>query len=312
MSKKISRRNFLTSSTVLGFAAIPFSVAAVELQEEEPEALLTVRSQLGQTGWLMPTHFGPPAWVQPWPDPSGEAHYNDVTGITIRYLTDGIKLRQYLPHPYELDGPPIVKVAYSMNRGITWLAGGQYNVLGLTVRATYIGEKDKISGDYALVLWENLTDPILAGRELQGIPKIYGDIEDHQTLNGVMRTSLSNRGNTMLEIEAADLAEMEPPAFEQLRADGADGRLLGWKYIPNETGSRPVISYATEFPISSQYSQAWSATGRFQWRQQKWAENPTQAHIVNAMYSLPVERIVSCTVTKGSKILHTGLVRRLR
>ena len=199
-----------------------------------------------------------------------------------------------------------------MNRGITWLAGGQYNVLGLTVPATYIGEKDKISGDYALVLWENLTDPILAGRELQGIPKIYGDIEDHQTLNGVMRTSLSNRGNTMLEIEAADLAEMEPPAFEQLRADGADGRLLGWKYIPNETGSRPVISYATEFPISSQYSQAWSATGRFQWRQQKWAENPTQAHIVNAMYSLPVERIVSCTVTKGSKILHTGLVRRLR
>ena len=69
MSKKISRRNFLASSTVLGFAAIPFSVAAVELQEEEPEALLTVRNQLGQTGWLMPTHFGPPAWVQPWPDP---------------------------------------------------------------------------------------------------------------------------------------------------------------------------------------------------------------------------------------------------
>jgi acetoacetate decarboxylase len=235
-----------------------------------------------------------------------------VTAIAIHYLTEGDKLRQYLPHPYELNGPPIVKVAYSMNRGITWLAGGQYNVLGLTVRANYLGEKDKVSGDYALVLWENLTDSILTGRELQGIPKIYGEIEDHRTANGVMRTSLSNRGKTMLEIEAANLKEMEPAELERLRADGADGRLLGWKYFPNETGSHPIVSYATEFPITSQYSQAWLATGHVQWHQQKWAENPTQAHIVNAMYSLPVKKIISCTVTKGSKILHSGLVRRLR
>ena len=259
MSKRISRRNFLTSSTVLGFAAIPFNVAAVDYQEEDPVTLLTVRNQLGQKAWLMPAHFGPPAWVQPWPDPSVEAHYNDVTAITIRYLTDGDKLRQCLPNPYKLNGPPIVKVAYSMNSGITWLAGGQYNVIGLTVRANYLGEKDKVSGDYALVLWENLTDPILTGREIQGIPKIYGDIEDHRNFNGVMRTSLSSRGKTMLEIEAADLKEMEPAELERLRADGADGRLLGWKYIPNETGSHPIVSYATEFPITSQYSQAWLA-----------------------------------------------------
>ena len=312
MSQRISRRDFLASTTVLGFAAIPFSVAAVDHQADEPETLLTVRSQLGQEAWLMPAHFGPPAWPQPWPDPSGEARYNDVTTIAIRYLTDGDKLRHYLPHPYELNGPPIVQVTYSMNRGITWLAGGQYNVIGLTIHANYVGETDKVSGDYALVLWENLTDPILTGRELQGIPKIYGDIEDHQTFNGVMRTSLSRWGKTLLEIEAADLTEMEPAKLERLRADSTSGRLLGWKYIPNETGSQPIVSYATEFPITSQYSRAWSATGRVQWHQQKWAENPTQAHIVNAMYSLPVKKIVSCTVTKGSKILHSGLVRRLR
>lgn len=73
MSKKISRRSFLASSTALGFAAIPFSVAAVERQEEEPEELLAVRGQLGQMGWLVPAHFGSPAWIQPWPNPSGEA-----------------------------------------------------------------------------------------------------------------------------------------------------------------------------------------------------------------------------------------------
>jgi len=312
MSKKISRRELLASSTVLGLAAVAFRVDAAQSPVEEPESLLTVRSRLEPQSWLMPAHFGPPAWAQPWPDPAGEAHYNDVTTIAIRYLTDGVQLRQYLPHPYQLDGPPVVTVTYSMNRGINWLAGGQYNIVGLTVRATYLGERDRVSGDYALVLWENLTDPILTGREIQGIPKIYGDIEDHRTFNGVMGTSLSSRGKTLLEIEAADLTEMEPTALEQLRAHGADGRLLGWKYIPNETASRPVVSYATEFPVSTRYSQAWSATGRLQWHPQVWAENPTQAHIVNAMHSLPVESIVSCTVTKGSKILHSGQVRRLR
>ena len=94
---------------------------------------------------------------------------------------------------------------------------------------------------------------------------IYGEIEDHQFINGIMRTSLSNRRKRILDIEAADLKETESAALEQLRSSSADGRLLGWKYIPHETASSPIISYATGFPFSAKYSQAWSATGRLQW-----------------------------------------------
>jgi acetoacetate decarboxylase len=312
MSKKINRRKFLASSPVLGVGAVGLSLGATQSPAKKPGSLLTVRRESDEQNWLMPAHFGSPAWAQPWPDPPGEAHYDDVTTIVIRYLTDGPKLREYLPYPYELDDPPIVQVTSSMNKGITWLAGGSYSVVGVTVRATYRGEKDRVSGDYALVLWENLTAPILTGREIQGIPKIYGDIEDHRTSNGGMSTSLKNQEKTMLEIDAVNLTEIESAELEQLNSQGADGRLLGWKYIPNETASAPVVSYATVFPISSRYSQAWSATGHLEWHHQEWAENPTQAHIVNAMCSLPVERIVSCTVTRGSKILHAGRVRRLR
>jgi acetoacetate decarboxylase len=312
MSNKINRRDFLASSSVLGVGAVGLCLGTTRSPAETPESLLTVRRNDDEQNWLMPASFGSPAWTQPWPDPPGEAHYSDLTSIAIRYLTDGVRLRQYVPHPYELGDPPIVKVAYSMNKGITWLAGGSYNVVGVTVRATYRGEKDQVSGDYALVLWENLTAPILTGREIQGIPKIYGDIEDHRTLDGVMSTSLKSQGKMMLEIDAANLTEMESAEFEQLNLQGADGRLLGWKYIPNETASGPVVSYATEFPVSSRYSHAWSATGHLKWHHQEWADNPTQAHIVNAMCSLPVERILSFTVTGGSKILHTGRVRRLR
>jgi acetoacetate decarboxylase len=312
MVKKINRREFLASVPVMGFGAMTLNMDTIQAQGDDPESLLTVRNRFGQKSWLMPANFGSPAWAEPWPDPSGEAHYDDVTTIATEYLTDELKLRNYLPYPYELDGPPIVKVIYSMNRGITWLAGGRYNIVGLTVRASYLGEKDRVTGDFVLVMWENLAEPILTGREIQGIPKVYGDIEDHHTFKGIIRTALSSRGKKMLDIEASNLREMEPTALKQLQASGADGRLLGWKYIPNETSSGPIISYATEFPISAEYSQAWSATGRLQWYQQEWVDNPTQAHIVNAIYSMPIKKIVKCTVTKGSKVLHTGRVRRLR
>jgi len=220
-------------------------------------------------------------------------------------------LYQYLPHPYELDGPPIVTVAYTMNREITWLAGGEYNIVAASVRATYPGEIDKVSGNYFLVLWENLTDPILTGREKQGLPKIYGDIEDHQIFDGVWSTTLSNRGKTILDIRAANLTKMKPDQFEQLKANRIE-RALGWKYIPNEAGTGPIVSYATEYPISTIYKEAWSANGSLKWYTQTWEENPTQAHIVNALHSLPVKEIVSSLVSKSSKILLQGKVRRLR
>ena len=46
------------------------------------------------------------------------------------------------------------------------------------------GESEQLVGSYALVVWENLADPILRGRELQGIPKVFADIPDHALRNG--------------------------------------------------------------------------------------------------------------------------------
>ena len=312
MVKKINRRELLKTTSALRFVALTSRLDASEASVNNQNPLLTVHSRLESESWLMPAHFGPPSWGKPWPDQPGEAYYGDVTGISIGYLTNGKQLRKYLPHPYELEGPPVVTVAYSMNREITWLAGGEYNIVRVTVRATYPGEIDKVSGDYVLVLWENLTDPILTGRETAGIPKIYGEIEDHQIFNGVWRTSLSNRGKTLLEIHAGNLTKMNPDELERLKASSLQGKMLGWKYIPNETASGPIISYATEFPVSSRCIEAWSASGSLKWYPQTWEENPTQSHIVNALHSLPVNEIVSCTVSKSSKTMETGKVRRLR
>jgi acetoacetate decarboxylase len=259
----------------------------------------------------MPAHFGSPLWREGARGEKMELFYDDVTRISISYRTDETQLIRHLPHPFRLIGPPIVTVGYSRNQGISWLAGGEYNIIAVSVAATYPGNVDGVSGSYPLVLWENLTEPILAGREKSGLPKIYGEIEDHRVFGGVWRTSLSNNGKNMLEMQATDLTEVTPDALKTMNENGQRVNVLGWKYIPDETASKAIVSYATAYPMSFHYRQAWSAKGHLQWHVQTWEGLPTQAHVVNALHALPVKEIVSCDVSKGSTLLHSGMVRRL-
>jgi len=267
----------------------------------------------GPGGYMMPAHFGPLARPAPGefkPSGPGDAPYGDVQSIFLSYLTDVEMLSRYLPIPFELTGEPVVNVSYSMNRSIDWLAGGSYNIIGVNVPATYKGV-EKVSGSYPLVLWENLTDPILTGREAQGIPKIYGDIEDHQVSGDSWRTSLSRNGHKILDLRASSMKPVAPAALENLKKLFSHGVMLGWKYIPNENFSGAALSYATAFPTGSSLREAWNAEGGLEWHRQTWSQNPTQSHIVNAMQSLPIKEIRACLVTKGSVVLHSSKVRRL-
>jgi len=120
------------------------------------------------------------------------------------------------------------------------------------------------------------------------------------------RTSLSRNGHKILDIRASGLKPVPPDKIQP-----AHSLLLGWKYIPNETFTAPVVSYATAFPTGSKPEKAWTAQGSLEWHKNTWLQNPTQAHIVNAMQSLPIKEIRSCRVTQGSSSLGASQVRRL-
>jgi acetoacetate decarboxylase len=313
--RRLTRRKLLTASSTLGVSAVASGAFADDATPAATSPLLTVRPRSESVRpWMMPAHFGMPHWQRTEGVPSGDSLYDDVTRISISYLTDEERLTSYLPRPYELDGPPVVTVTYSMNRDISWLAGRDYNIISVSAPAVYRGERDVVSGNYALVLWEDLTAPILSGREMQGIPKIYGQIEDHRVFRGTWSTALSNNGLTILELEAAGLAELPADGFATYQAAIADANLLGWKYIPGEPAglpAGPALSYATQFPITCRCREAWTATGRLAWRPRTWQELPTQAHIVNALHALPVGEIVSCIVSNVSITLHSSKVKRL-
>ena len=63
------------------------------------------------------------------------------------------------------------------------MAGRSYNLIGVNASVKFKGKEDQLEGALTLSMWENLTDPILTGREIKRIPKVHSDIPNHQISN---------------------------------------------------------------------------------------------------------------------------------
>ncbi len=246
-----------------------------------------------ESPYTMPFHFGPRPF-------RGSAFYGDVTTLAITYLTDRKLLAQYLPPPFEVGPEPLVHVAYAMNRQIEWLAGGSYNIIGVNASVVFNGEVDRLAGSYCLVMWENLTDPILTGREMQGIPKIYAEIPDHTIFNGAWSTCASYRGHKIVDLTIKDFKPLSPAEVKEIENTARVSNWMGWKYIPKTGGIGAEVSHATLFPTEAGFSEVWLGTGEVKWHRLTWEQNPTQYHIANALEALPILEYRSAAVLKGN------------
>jgi len=260
-----------------------------------PTATKTFAPEDGRR-YMNPFQFGPR------PIGRGSARYNDVVSMSISYITDKASLAKYIHKPFEIADEPLLTVSYSMNREVEWLAGHSYNLIAVNASVFFNGEVDKLHGGHPLVLWENLTDPILTGRENEGIPKIYADIPDHSIINGEWRVSASHFGHKIVDMKISDLEQLEEQEVEQLRKRSEGGHWMGWKYIP-PTGDGPEVNHPTLFPTSGNQKAAWRGKGKIIWQHLTWEQNPTQFHIVNALHDLPVLEIRSAMVTESSSNL---------
>jgi acetoacetate decarboxylase len=246
--------------------------------------------------YMMPAHFGPCPQ-----EPRQSGWYRDVTAASVSFLTDPVALAAHLPSPYKVAENAVVTVTYARNRDVDWLAGHGYNLVAVTAAAVFEGKNDRLKGNYTLVMWENLTDPILTGRELQGIPKLYADIPDHIEENGRWQVDVSHFGHQFLGISLDGFRE--PTAQEMAEhgqaSENAD-HSLAWRFIPGVNGAAPSVNEAITYPSENVIREAWVASGELEWQHLGWEQNPTQYHIINALAALPMHAMLPAVVTRGS------------
>lgn len=238
----------------------------------------------------MSSVFRMPLGYGPAPGPRQTADGAPYRSPNVETLTAAVwatvperRLAAILPDPFVLAGDEIIVEVHRL-RNIGWLAGRGYNIVDVKIPACIRTAADgELEGDYMSVLWENLADPIITGREELGFAKIFADIDAlPEPDDGSTRAAASWDDFTFFDLSVANLQEST-----DLRA----GRLrFHHKYVP-ATGARgqsdasyPVLTPA-EDPYRARVS-SWVGEGEFRFRQATFEQLPTMQHIVNRLAAL--------------------------
>ena len=254
--------------------------------------------------YRMPTHFGPSLGPRQGPDgrrfdcknaPKVREHY-------VSFLTNREQLEAMLPEGFELAGEPVVTVEASYVTEIQWLAGRGYNVLGVSFPATFKGKRDRVTGPFLTVLWENFGDPIFTGREELGFSKIFCDLPEPRVYEGETHCIATWDGFKFMDMNITNLKQMSAAQTEAQSGPNYDG-MLHYKYIPRtgEWGkadaSYPVLSpsYLPNKVVKEKHL----GDGTVVFHKARWEDLPTTYHIVNAFAELEILEYRGATTVRS-------------
>jgi acetoacetate decarboxylase len=259
--------------------------------------------------YLMPAIVG-----TPWRDGAGTV-YHDVLTLSVTYRAPAEAVERLLPPGFVVGAEPsteaLVTVSYARNRGVEWLAGGSYNLIGVNVAATFCGERDRVAGGYCVIMWEDRTEPILTGREQTGIPKVHAEITDVLTDGERVYVRASKNGRPIVELEVSGLhplSDEERAAFER---GARAGNWMGWRYIPKVGEPGADLSQIIVFPTEPTYHSVERGSGAVRFFPSTFADNPTQYQVINLLCALEPLEYRAAFRTRGSVRLFAHRARVL-
>tara|TARA_R110000824_G_scaffold7892_6_gene35926 strand:- start:42464 stop:43294 length:831 start_codon:yes stop_codon:yes gene_type:complete len=266
--------------------------------------------------YRMPMSFGPS--LGPRQLPEGRqldyAQAPDSRTLSISFRSNPEQLAALLPECFMLGQEPIVTIFCSEMTNVDWLAGRGYSMVGVTFPARFSGKQDQLEGSFLCVLFENMCEPIITGREELGFSKVYAEINGPTVSDNGALVNVSWHGFDFLEIKARKLHENPTPnqTLGGLRNDG----LMHYKYIPKtgDWGSAD-IEYPTFYPSScdkGKVTKLLIGDGHFSWNKARWEDLPTLYNIVNTLANLEIIEYLgtSLSYSTGTKDLREQRILR--
>ncbi|KAF2195065.1 FAD-binding domain-containing protein, partial [Zopfia rhizophila CBS 207.26] len=272
-------------------------------------------SQKPNLFWRMPISFGPmPGPRQDFFGMPRDPTYSTFVTASFKFKTSRTLLQNLLPTAaFKFTSPGTVAYAsFSQTtlNGMHWLGGGGYRHFGLYIHGVQYTRKDGsvVHGTYLPILFENLTDPIVSGREELGMPKLYCAIEIHQRTHSY-HIQASWQGVSFCDLALEGLREVGPGSEAGTIGGEADDGILAYKYIPRvgERGKADVehatfVPHAEESKVVpskvNKVRKASSASIKFESRD--WEALPTLHHVVSRLAEIPVYEVVGAKVVEGN------------
>ncbi len=251
--------------------------------------------------YRMPTCFGPSLGPRQVPDGVNLDYIDspDTTTIAVSFRSNPEQLEALLPECFSLGDSSIVTISCSQMTNIDWLAGRGYSMIGVTFPAKYSGKKDKLQASFLCVLFENMCEPIITGREELGFSKVYSEISGPLVSDNNAKVAASWQGFNFLNVEVKQLVESSTESAESTvrKNDG----MLHYKYIP-KTGDwgDADIEYPTFTPASSDQSRVkkyFKGVGGISWNKAQWEDLPTLYNLVNTLADLEIIEYLDASLT---------------
>jgi Acetoacetate decarboxylase (ADC) len=252
--------------------------------------------------YRMPVPYGP--MPGPRQVPAGKrvdhARHPKRRVFSVSYLVKPERLEALLPPCFKLWGDPVLTLDVTYMAEIDWLAGRGYNTCGVKFPAMTTVNRETVHGTFLSVLWENLADPIISGREELGFNKLYCEIAEPRGHDGKSSIRCGWLGHTFFEMDVWDLQEASLAPVNPKNQG-----ILHYKFMPR-TGEWGVADFAGAVlspfsPSDITIKSRQTGQGRFHFRRSEWEDLPTLYHIVNALADIELIefRSASLTVSEG-------------
>ena len=253
----------------------------------------------------MPAVFGPTSGPRQVPEP-GVTYDNAKSPLRhssyARFAMPAADLQRLVPPRCVVREPACLVIEFSYLSEIDWLAGRGYNMLSVRIPVRFDSRDGPLDGWFQPVIWENLTEPILSGREELGWNKIYADLPPPRHAPQGRVHEAQWQGFRFLRLTLADIEPLEPtlpPAMP----------VLHHKYV-TATGDweRADVDYLTVTPPGNSQARVLAharATATLEFARPTWQDMPTQHHIVGALCDLPLGELLAAGTytTRGGKDL---------
>ena len=271
--------------------------------------------------FLMPRSFGTAGGPRQAPDHADHRHSpTTFSRYVVRFLGRADQLGPLVPAGLELRGEPVVQFQFFSLIDVPWLAGRGYNILSMLIPVRHgSAGGDTVDGQYQAVLWENLGDPIVTGREQMGHPKLYAQLPRPRHWNGTTYLRASWEDFTFAELELSCAADPSREQIANIIAESGAG-LINHKFIPR-TGDWGVADadYLTLTPLPGRSNlddpqpmpSIKLGTGAIRFNAPDWQDMPTQYHIIQKLAALEQCSPLEAFIMEGTTYADAGDTRIL-
>ncbi len=262
---------------------------------------------------IMPTAFGTAGGPRQAPE-HDDFRPGPITykRFLVRFLGSADQVAALLPEELALRGDPIVQFQFFCLTEIPWLAGRGYNLLSMLIPVEHRSTSgETVDAQYQAVMWENLGDPIITGREQLGHPKLYAQLPAPRNWNGNTQIRASWEDFTFAELELSCHAVPGPDVLVELAASAGSG-IISHKYIPRSgQWDKADADYLTLSPLPGKANlrdpqpmpSVRTGTGSIKFNEPRWQDMPTQYHIVRRLAALEQREPLDAFVMEGKMYL---------